>query len=653
MADTPNKIKNYALGSQGVVLDPHKLLPGVSSQALTRSQNFVHDPNAGFSGALRKRQGFEKFNSLAAGGVILGGIGMPIAGTGGATGGGAVIGTGDPSLGASGSVTSPGTGDGTGLPGATFDGGTLFSSASGISPLLGGATQFNSTGNGSPIFSGKRLIVVGRLGTDATVSNEGGSGWYISTKGLADVAIKQITPGPPIAVYSYPPVSPFLNAWGNPSCIDTINNTGLYYAAAYGDQVNGIDSATLPTSGPILGTTIRRTNGNTDDLAGSIGFNSFAAGAGLNSPLKGIRSMSVLVGGGGYVNGETVQVVGGTGAPATAQVVTTTGAISSFTNINPGSYSTLPSSPAFVLSSSGNQSATANLTAFTQASRNAIVAMHFGYDGFIYCCVKDKYTGQDTAGSFGRVVRFRPTTGETVEWNLSTTAPATSSFNRIPYACNYFDGRLYVGCFPNSIDDTGTQQLLSTDGTVATQDGAFGSSSNSHSFISCFCQYNGRLFMGTGDWQTTPSLATLWSRRPGNNFDSTGYSWSNVVIASGAVAANGNYWTSMVEFNGVLYAAWYSSTSAKIYKIVANNVGDPLSTSFTVTTSANIGTIGGSPLNLYVDDGVMYAIGVTDATPATNAWVTTDGATWTDKSASLPTLGTTSRVRPIFFGVSQ
>jgi len=174
-SERPDTLDVFTLGAAGVVIDPHPLQPGVPPYALTIAQNATHDARAGFGGAVRKRPGLVRFNQASAGGPVLGGIPMGVAGTGGApaTGGGGVLGDG------------AGSGEGTGAPGQTTDGtGTSNAGAS------AGAGSFNG---GSSLFSGARLIV---LGLD-TNNGDDGYGWYLSSKRLADAAQLVTTPGPP------------------------------------------------------------------------------------------------------------------------------------------------------------------------------------------------------------------------------------------------------------------------------------------------------------------------------------------------------------------------------------------------------------------------------------------------------------------------
>jgi hypothetical protein len=276
--------------------------------------------------------------------------------------------------------------------------------------------------------------------------------------------------------------------------------------------------------------------------------------------------------------------------------------------------------------------------------RNAIVDMHWGSDGFIYVCVKDKYTGQNVAGSIGRVFRVDPSTGAIVEWNMGPTPGPAEVFAHIPYTSCYFDGKLYVGTFPDAINESA--QVWATDGSAAVQETAFtGPGGHNYAFIPSMCTYNGRLFAGMGEWATVPQFCQLWSRRPG----SMPTAWGANLTVSTSGAANGSSFISLVEFNGSLYAGFIEvGVVGRVYKITADVPGDPTSTSF--TTSVVLDTLSYAP-RLWVDDGVLYAISEGDSS-APPCHVTTNGTTWVDKSGTLP--GTASSVaRGIFFGMNQ
>jgi hypothetical protein len=279
----------------------------------------------------------------------------------------------------------------------------------------------------------------------------------------------------------------------------------------------------------------------------------------------------------------------------------------------------------------------------------AITSLHYGTDGFIYVTVKDKFDGQDVAGSVGRALRLRPTDGSLVEWNLGQPGEGTGTpmlFTYLPYCSCYFDGRLYVGTFPAAINETA--QLRSTDGTNSVTPQSFVGTGHAFAFHSCLTIYNGRLFLGTGVWETTPSFAMLWSRAPG---PVTGSEWFSPLTAAVGAAQQGNYFVSMVVFGDSLYASYLNpSQGAAIYRVKANAPGDPTSQSFTVTSTLTLSTY---PYYLFVDQNTMYAVGSSEPAQS-KAYTTTDGTTWTDQTANgVPTLGNSSRMRPMFVGLTQ
>jgi hypothetical protein len=303
------------------------------------------------------------------------------------------------------------------------------------------------------------------------------------------------------------------------------------------------------------------------------------------------------------------------------------------------------------LSGGSGSGATVSATFGPTAERAAITSLHYAYDGNIYATVKDKFDGQNVANSVGRAFRLTPLTGNLVEWNLGQPGEGTGNpmvfTPYMPYCCCYFSGRLYVGTFPAAINEQA--QLRDTDGTFAGTPRAFAGTGNPYAFHSCLAIYNGRLFLGTGVWETTPSYPMIWSRAPG---PSTGTEWTGILTASGGAASNGTYFVSMVVFNGSLYASYFNPGAgpAAIYKITANAPGDPTSTSFTITSNTSLNNY---PYYLFVDQTAMYAVGSADPAPS-KAYTTTDGTTWTDQTTNaVPTFATSSRMRPIFFAQDQ
>lgn len=643
------KLSIFTPGYTGVIIDHNPLDGNLPQDALLTAQNATPDPRQERAGALRKRPGLARFNIISAGGVILGGIPMPVAGFGGAPTSGGGGNTGDSDDG-----SSYGTGDMTGAPGGTFGASGAQGGDAPAETTPPGASQFG----GGSLFSGARLFVIGRQGSDDAFSDEGGAGWYVSSKGLADVAnIQSATPGPPIGPYQYPPVTPFDSAWSTLSAVG-FEGTPLYYAAAYGSQILGIGSTTTRTVGSgAMGLQIRSNNGGTDALLATI-FASRAKGTGIDNPGTNLATVTVSSVGSGYHVGDQLTVVGGTGTAATLQVLTLTGTgVATASVIDGGNYSVLPGSPFSTTAATGTGAGATFTYTQSVAARAAITFFHFGTDGFIYVGVKDGYKGQPAAltASYGRVYRCNPTDGALVEWNMGQAGEGVGAydaiagstpmlFTHVPYCGCYFDGYLYVGTFPDAINETAS--LRATDGSFSGVPASFTGTGHAYGAHTALCVYNGRLFLGTGVWETTPSDVGVWSKTPGG-----AGTWTETFQATDGTAANGAFISSMVVFNDALYVAFFlPGQLARVYKVAANAPGDPTSTSFTVTTALTPSSYW--TFSLFVDDGVLYAIGVDDIGGTMKAYVTTDGASWTDKTASLPTTSS-SRMRPIFFGLSQ
>ena len=206
----PSRIGIYTLGHSGLVVDPNFLEPLLTDDSLQFAQNATHDPLAGHGGGLRKRPGLRQFNATSLGAAILGGIQMPVAGTGGAPAPSGSNSIDDPSdsSGTGGTGSSVGSGSGTGAPGATTDGGVAQTTGSaGASGFGGGA------GGVGTVFSGRRLIIIGR--DDGTNGNQLGEGWYKTTALYGtDTPVSLTSPGPP-TIPANPGLAPPAGASGD------------------------------------------------------------------------------------------------------------------------------------------------------------------------------------------------------------------------------------------------------------------------------------------------------------------------------------------------------------------------------------------------------------------------------------------------------
>lgn len=169
MADS---IRVTDLGLGGVNVDKSHLL--TEDNETRQSQNATYDGTRARLGGLTKRPGLARFNTVSFNNPVLGGCEAPYEGVATAVGGG---GGGLPG-------EDGGTGD------AVLGGGT----APGDDVTFGsGGTQLQSsvtTGGvgGAKIFGGRRLILIGRNRMTGGVSNDNGTGWYLTSEQFQDPA---------------------------------------------------------------------------------------------------------------------------------------------------------------------------------------------------------------------------------------------------------------------------------------------------------------------------------------------------------------------------------------------------------------------------------------------------------------------------------
>jgi hypothetical protein len=532
-------IKIYTTGHSGVIIDQSPLEPGVPDDSFQIAQNMTHDPQAGKGGAVCKRPGLAKFNLIGMGGVILGGIPMPVAGLGGApaVGGGSL--TGD----------STGTGDGTGGMGGTFDGGAVTYGSVGASIFGGG-----SGGSGN-IFSGKRLIVIGYSNTATT---NDGVGWYVTSKQLADTALTPITPGP-AGVSAAAPLG------GGETIAETAGVfLGRVFAITADNWLYYVKAATIIANVPHQ---IRRTNGAVDEAVGTIPNNTLTVG-------------------GGSIQFQSVSV------------------------------------------------------------------MTYGEDGNIYFATVDEYGSTNT----GRIMKVK---GGIIS-NLSTIFPSTVvPYEDVSVCMETFEGRLFWGTI-QKLSDTSAQincLLLSDDAALAIDDFR-PTADQRYSGFTCMLRAGGVLYAGTRvKTAGVAQNAVILVREPGKAIgDAAAWNVNDVISLDPAlpVAVDRNCWVSFAYFNDVLYASWCNPTDrATIYKLTPGTVAGlqgfvTASSGVSYTSTAAADRVA---YELFVDDGVLYAIGQRNETTARKFMWTTDGVTWTDATANF-SLGN-KFPHPILFGLDQ
>lgn len=649
-------IKLYTLGQLGVIIDPNPLSPSLPVDSLRNAQNATHDPRRGRGGALVKRQGLIQFNINSAGGAILGGIAMPVAGTGGAPVVAASAGfpgfTGDTSTGtaagAGSQVTAAGTVTlGTGAPGNTTGGAPRYGS--------GGAAGFNG---GATLFNGARLVNIGFI--DNTDSNAGGEGWFVTSAGVNNSA--SIAPAgatAPGVIYSFPPTTVFPTVVGLPCAFYGVNGY-FYYANAHTQHT----SASTNFVGS--GTT---TSGTVSSATGLV--------------IGGI--VSITTGGVAYV--VTLNQVNGTALtwapPLPAPIAG--GETLNLLETRPGIYKTNGQTTTLVTTIPRVPGTSANANSNTVVEqRAAVTMMHWGYDGNIYVCVKDKADGQNTAGNYGRVFKMDANGGLT-DINLVSVSSNNPSglglTTMIPYTCALFDNKLFVGEFDLASSELQTSGNIIMDVIAGDFKSyvPFGFTVSGSGGVTSMLPFPSRvppgqnwtdaqmianrvLFVGLATKKAAaPPTANLWYRTRDNQNVGTIVVLANPGLGDQGVAADGNYWVSLVDFNGKLYASYFNpSTKSNIYQYTptfssvsangsADGYWDGTGTWANVLSGTNT-----YAYYLFTDQNFIYAIGLQSLSTGTpKVYSSPDGTNWTDQSANLPA-GAHARIStPFLFGVNQ
>ncbi len=186
-------------------------------------------------------------------------------------------------------------------------------------------------------------------------------------------------------------------------------------------------------------------------------------------------------------------------------------------------------------------------------------------------------------------------------------------------ALELFKGKLYAEA---SNYGEGATIWRSTNGQTWTQvtspgfDSAYGVN---NPIVFDMFTFEGKLYAGTGNWESTPSAGQIWR-------STNGTAWS-LVASNGLGNLNNAGFTTFTSFNGMLYAAALNRIDgAEIWRSRTGNSGS-------WQRVASQGLSGGSPYfiitSLNTFKGQLYA-GV-EATAGTGAqvWRSSNGTTWT------------------------
>ncbi len=251
----------------------------------------------------------------------------------------------------------------------------------------------------------------------------------------------------------------------------------------------------------------------------------------------------------------------------------------------------------------------------------AIVSL-LAANGTIYVSTLD--TGTDSTTWVGRVFSLDIATAELIPIGAAFTT------GHVPYALAWHNGRLYCGTHRQVSTAVGKiYSILPGVDTAWAEDHDLAASSMTG--VSSMLSFQGTLFVGCT--AAAGTFAQVIKR-------ATDGTYSTATTGSGGTAKANNGFLSLAEFNGVIYAGYWNNDTTAVTSIRKSSDGITWSVSFTGATTTLRPIIA-----LFVDDGVLYAIG--GGLSLTAAILSTvDGVTWTNLTALLPDTGETTL--PVF-----
>ena len=274
-------------------------------------------------------------------------------------------------------------------------------------------------------------------------------------------------------------------------------------------------------------------------------------------------------------------------------------------------------------------------------TQQVINAMHAGEDGNIW------FTEMTTGTSNkSRLFKLDPDTKTLTNIDLITSNanPEVGASGSAVYVMASYNGRIVVGTHANAA--TGTASLIpviptASGGNYDAGVGVFVFNSPEANIGSIY-NFDQTLYVGTGLATTTG--ATGSSNIYQMSISATGTWTATSVVTGSATGASGNYFPSMIAYKGKLYASYYNpAITALIYQFDG--------TTWTGVFTGPTGTA--RRWFLFVDKDTMYAIAPgNDTTGAPAYMTTTDGTSWTSKTANFPS-GNSVHATPLLFGFEQ
>ncbi len=244
-------------------------------------------------------------------------------------------------------------------------------------------------------------------------------------------------------------------------------------------------------------------------------------------------------------------------------------------------------------------------------------------NGTIYLSTLD--SGASSADWLGRVFSLDPINGN------FTPLGGVFPTGHVPYALTFHMGRLWCGTHRQSASASGQvfffRPFIDTAWT-SNHDLSADGQANVCSMLS----YKGLLYIGCS------AAAGTFAKVLVRGVDGT-YGTSNT--GSGGAAIDNNAFLAMSEFQGNLYASYFNNDAPKVSKIYKFD-NSSWTTAFTGSGTTLIPFV-----SLPVDLVSLFAIGGGKTFDGTLLF-TSDGSTWTDRTAFLTQIGTNSTGLPCF-----
>lgn len=251
---------------------------------------------------------------------------------------------------------------------------------------------------------------------------------------------------------------------------------------------------------------------------------------------------------------------------------------------------------------------------------NAISTIING-DGSIYLGTWD--TGTTSSNVAGRVLKLDPNSGQ-----LTNVGNVNSLTGYIPWALHFHNGELWAGMHRSDTSAGRIYRIKPNEQTTWTQDRDL--STDSVGPCTVITAYQGKMYFGSA--AASGTFAKFGSR------DTSG-TYSLLYTGTGGTAQDYNGFYAACVFNDALYFSYWNPDTTEV-SLIKKYDGSSVTTAKTVTDVADVPIIA-----MFVDSGVLYALGSTKSSSTYVSLVlsTTDGATWTDRTADLPLGSLSSR----------